>query len=272
MQRRASACLKTKSLNIFFLDVFPNDWAASSTCFTAQCLRNVHHWHCFYSQKWNWLTISSPLRMVCTRYDPAWYLRILQGRNGADGARGIPGEAGPKVEPFSQFFDVYMFVARNDRASYLFQGDRGFDGLPGLPGDKGHRVSLRREMAGVAGEQWGSPASLQLAPGTRTKALTLSLQQIWGWLAVQRLPPAIPCAFQIWLISEPVHLRRESDQLKTVWTKSRTAWPTFNQAWRQMIGTLSGICGSVALMRSQNRKARDHRGVFLDRQPCCILY
>lgn len=48
-----------------------------------------------------------------------------------------------------------MFVAQNDRVSYLFQGDRGFDGLPGLPGEKGHRVSLRMETAGVVGEQWG---------------------------------------------------------------------------------------------------------------------
>uniref|UniRef100_A0A8C3B512 Collagen, type XI, alpha 1b n=1 Tax=Cyclopterus lumpus TaxID=8103 RepID=A0A8C3B512_CYCLU len=41
-----------------------------------------------------------------SRHDP--------GRNGADGARGMPGEGGSK-------------------------GDRGFDGLPGLPGEKGHR-------------------------------------------------------------------------------------------------------------------------------------
>lgn len=125
---------------------------------------------------------------------------------------------------------------------------------------------------GCGGRAVGLQTSLKLQSGTSIKALTLSLQQIWGWRAVQRLPPAISCALQIWQISEPVHLIRESDQIKTAWTESRTAWPTFNQARRQMIGTLSGICGSSALMQSQSRKARDHRGVFLDRLPCCILY
>lgn len=56
---------------------------------------------------------------------------------------------------------------------------------------------------GCGGRAVGLQTSLKLQSGTSTKALTLSLQQIWGWRAVQRLPPAISCALQIWQISEP---------------------------------------------------------------------
>ncbi len=86
-----------------------------------------------------------------------WYLCVLQGRNGADGARGMPGEAGPKVKhtagyPLNQWVCRGCVWKEIDRANhlFLFQGDRGFDGLPGLPGEKGHRVSSRRERLSLS--------------------------------------------------------------------------------------------------------------------------
>lgn len=70
---------------------------------------------------------------------PPW-----QGRSGADGARGLPGDTGPKVG------DTIKIGAWGDcqvedsgfRWCLFVQGDRGFDGLPGLPGEKGQRVSV----------------------------------------------------------------------------------------------------------------------------------
>ena len=78
-----------------------------------------------------------------------------QGRNGADGARGMPGEAGGKVNTGDLFShnpqvfahgaicDLRQEVQLPSTCVFLYllsQGDRGFDGLPGLPGEKGHRV------------------------------------------------------------------------------------------------------------------------------------
>lgn len=76
-----------------------------------------------------------------SQYLTSSYLLVFQGRNGVDGARGIPGEAGPKVQrSLASPVNDYVFVTWTDGTNWL-QGDRGFDGLPGLPGEKGHRVS-----------------------------------------------------------------------------------------------------------------------------------
>lgn len=80
----------------------------------------------------------------------------LKGRNGADGARGIPGEAGPKVNVRTinaNRKSTTRLWKLKDRpfVPVLFQGDRGFDGLPGLPGEKGHRVSVTIENFGRGG-------------------------------------------------------------------------------------------------------------------------
>lgn len=81
---------------------------------------------------------------------------ILKGRNGADGARGIPGEAGPKVNVrtinVNSKSTMYVYKLTDQTfTTVLFQGDRGFDGLPGLPGEKGHRVSVMMENSGCGG-------------------------------------------------------------------------------------------------------------------------
>lgn len=98
---------------------------------------------------------------------------VSQGRAGADGARGMPGEPGSKVpHAITHPFMFITHVTTYEEIAYCFhkallrancspwwlccvvvllcgdilccvsaQGDRGFDGLPGLPGEKGHRVS-----------------------------------------------------------------------------------------------------------------------------------
>lgn len=92
---------------------------------------------------------------------PRFLCLFLQGRAGADGARGMPGESGPKVM-FSSSEAPPLNLERTFCLNQVLvdpkklqktttevilthvcvsQGDRGFDGLPGLPGDKGHRVS-----------------------------------------------------------------------------------------------------------------------------------
>ncbi len=73
---------------------------------------------------------------------------LWQGRAGADGARGMPGESGSKVQEYSQphicdmLYSTYKYIVWMFLPSSFSQGDRGFDGLPGLPGEKGHRVSM----------------------------------------------------------------------------------------------------------------------------------
>lgn len=65
-----------------------------------------------------------------------------QGRPGADGARGLPGDTGPKVGPGPGLEGGTVGGREPRSAGFLCQGDRGFDGLPGLPGEKGQRVSV----------------------------------------------------------------------------------------------------------------------------------
>lgn len=128
---------------------------------------------------------SSYLLVWFSQFLTSSYLLVFQGRNGADGARGIPGEAGPKVQrSLGSPVNVYAFVTWTDGTNGL-QGDRGFDGLPGLPGEKGHRVSW---WAGRGGRRAGIQ-TLKLQAGTKNEALTLSLRHIRGWCVVQRLPP-----------------------------------------------------------------------------------
>lgn len=68
----------------------------------------------------------------------------LQGRSGADGARGLPGDTGPKVGDGAGTEACGNARVKDSRPSccLFVQGDRGFDGLPGLPGEKGQRVSV----------------------------------------------------------------------------------------------------------------------------------
>lgn len=72
-------------------------------------------------------------------------LLFVQGRAGADGARGMPGQTGTKVLKTSSSCirnDIFItLVVEALNFLFVFQGDRGFDGLAGLPGEKGHRVS-----------------------------------------------------------------------------------------------------------------------------------
>lgn len=90
--------------------------------------------------------------IVCIYMKEISIVDVSQGRSGADGARGMPGETGSKVRLFitrlaAHHFNLWDCCYRANlgclgRSALVAQGDRGFDGLPGLPGEKGHRVSL----------------------------------------------------------------------------------------------------------------------------------
>ncbi|KAK2509090.1 hypothetical protein MC885_010568 [Smutsia gigantea] len=90
----------------------------------------------------------------------SWTPRMhLQGRAGADGARGMPGEPGVK-------------------------GDRGFDGLPGLPGEKGHRGDTGAQgLPGPPGEDGERGGDGEIGPRGLPGEL-VSVQGLgcgWGW-------------------------------------------------------------------------------------------
>lgn len=93
-------------------------------------------------------------------------------------------------------------------------------------------------------------------------------------MVVQRAPPIrlVRTPVLTDMNSEPVELIRAFDPVMRGGTDSRTTWAAFNQAWRRKGSVEFGVCGICACIESQKREDGDHRGVFLDRLSCLILY
>lgn len=128
-------------------------------------LGNVLHRPCFHSQKANRLPITLPPRMVCTGSNLAWFLRVFQGRNGADGARGIPGEAGPKVEPSLGSSMLTCLLHKMTEHHICFRATEGLTAS---------LVFLEKKGTGWAwgergGHAVGLQTSLKLQSGTRIR-------------------------------------------------------------------------------------------------------
>lgn len=129
---------------------------------------------------------------------------------------------------------------------------------------------------------------LFLNPHNRIRSVPSPKPQVWGGSAA-RMPPRFGsyAGLTDTNFEKPVELIRVFDPLTRGGTDSRTTLAAFNQLRGQWL-VLFGVCGTQTLQVSpksgrgqRSQRAflaarvmtdRDHRGVFLDRQPCLLLY
>lgn len=222
--------------------------------------------------------------------NPTWYLRVLQGRNGADGARGMPGEAGPKVKytpgypinhgvPAGCVWEVAVPKRLTERTiccCVLLSGWQRFWRPAWSSWRKRTQSKYGERVLGLVTEQGRRESVIKgfyLCPKIRSCSLlfldvdphwsqsvplcTLSLEQHQGWLVVQRPPPIHLMLTD--MCSEPVELIRAFDPLLRGGTDSRTTWAMFNQTWSRTGSAEFGVC---AICRAPKERMEITEGYF----------